>query len=96
MERWLIAYDIADPDRLRAVHGYLKRRAVHLQYSVFVAKLGPAGMGDLLDDLRALIAEDADDIRIYRIPATPWWQAIGRRPLPESLELLGGPLPSET
>jgi len=89
MARWVIAYDIADPERLRRVHDYLKRRAFHLQYSVFLADASDSTLGDLLDDLRVLIDEGADDIRVYRIPASPWWRVVGRRPMPESIELLG-------
>lgn len=93
MSRWVIAYDIADPDRLRKVHAYLRQRALHLQYSVFLASIGDARLGDLLDDLRVLIDESADDIRVYRIPEHPWWRVMGRRPLPESVELLGPLVP---
>ncbi len=95
MDRWVIAYDIADPERLRKVFHYLRRRAVHLQYSVFLARLGADALGDLLADLRLLIAEEADDIRIYRVPSAPWWRVMGRPPLPESIALLGPLTPDE-
>lgn len=38
-ERYLVAYDISDPVRLRRVHGTVKGFGFSLQYSVFVCDL---------------------------------------------------------
>jgi CRISPR-associated protein Cas2 len=37
--RYLVSYDIADPDRLRKVHGVVKSRAQHIQDSLYEALL---------------------------------------------------------
>jgi CRISPR-associated protein Cas2 len=37
--RYLVSYDIADPDRLRKVHGVVKTRAQHIQDSLYEALL---------------------------------------------------------
>ena len=37
--RYLVSYDIADPDRLRKVHGVVKATAVRVQDSVYEALL---------------------------------------------------------
>lgn len=37
--RYLISYDIADPDRLRKVHRVVKARAERVQFSVYEALL---------------------------------------------------------
>ncbi len=39
--RYLVAYDIRDPKRLRDVHSRMKRFGYPLQYSVFVCDLDP-------------------------------------------------------
>ncbi len=37
--RYLVSYDIADPDRLRKVHNVVKARAQHIQDSLYEALL---------------------------------------------------------
>lgn len=37
--RYLVSYDIADPDRLRKVHAVVKASALHVQDSVYEALL---------------------------------------------------------
>lgn len=39
--RYLVSYDIADPERLRRVYGVMKAVAVRVQYSVYEALLTP-------------------------------------------------------
>ncbi|MDQ6950002.1 MAG: CRISPR-associated endonuclease Cas2 [Actinomycetota bacterium] len=39
--RFLVAYDIRDPKRLREVHSGMKRFGYPLQYSVFICDLDP-------------------------------------------------------
>jgi len=39
--RYLVAYDIRDPKRLREVHSGMKRFGYPLQYSVFICDLDP-------------------------------------------------------
>ncbi len=88
---YIVAYDIRDDRRLRWVHAHLRRRAVHVQYSVFVAHLTRAGVERLVDDLRDLIDQREDDVRIYPLPEDPEWTQLGEATLPEDVYLLGGP-----
>ncbi len=39
VRRYLVSYDIADPERLRRVHGVVKTVAQRVQYSVYEALL---------------------------------------------------------
>lgn len=54
--RYVVAYDIREPKRLRQVHKTMKGFGYPLQYSVFVCDLDPsekiamkAGVGDVID-----------------------------------------------
>ncbi len=71
--RWLICYDIADERRLARLHRYLSAQALMLQYSVDLGAFTDAELAALLDGLRARIAPDADDVRLY--PLTPRTEA---------------------
>lgn len=59
--RYLVAYDIRDPGRLRAVHRTARAYGRALQYSVFVCDLGQEDMIHLKWDLSDIInhLEDA-------------------------------------
>ncbi|MBS1202604.1 MAG: CRISPR-associated protein Cas2 [Chromatiaceae bacterium] len=89
-QTFLLAYDIADPERLVRVHRSCKQWGVPIQYSVFLVPLTPAGMRGLIAGLRSLIDERADDIRVYPIPARAEIEQYGRQGLPEGIELVGG------
>ena len=71
---WLVAYDIREPRRLRRVHRHLRREGVPAQYSAFTVEADDVEMLTLLDGLRRLIDERADDLRAYHLPAScPVW-----------------------
>lgn len=86
---WLIAYDICDPQRLREVHRYLKKRGAHLQYSVFAVEYNDFQMRDLLADLDLIIDNTQDDVRAYHIPAHCKVWLLGSQSLPRGIELHG-------
>jgi CRISPR-associated protein Cas2 len=88
---YIVAYDVRDDRRLRRIYSYLRQKAVHVQYSVFVAHLARGGVERLLDELRNLIDEREDDVRIYPLPDDPEWTQLGEPTLPDSVYLLGGP-----
>lgn len=50
--RYVVAYDICDPRRLRAVHDVVLGRGDPLQYSVFVCDLNPKELIGLKERLR--------------------------------------------
>ena len=64
-ERWLIAYDIADPRRLQKIGRQMRKEGLALQYSVYLVRGNKAKIDRLLDQLSALIDTRADDVRVY-------------------------------
>jgi CRISPR-associated protein Cas2 len=87
---WLIAYDIANPARLKHVHRKLRDHAVPVQYSVFAARCSAARVGDIRALLARLIDKREDDVRFYPIPAPAQLFVLGRKALPDGLRLLEG------
>lgn len=84
---WLVAYDISDPRRLNRVHRLLKEKGLPVQYSLFSVRDTAQGILRLKTELASLIDTKADDVRIYRLPQTPSFVAIGRPLLPDDLLL---------
>ena len=64
-ERWLVAYDIAEPRRLQKVGRHMRKEGLALQYSVYLVRGNKAKIDLLLNELSALIDRRADDIRAY-------------------------------
>lgn len=87
---WLIAYDIADPRRLRRVHRFLSRHAVPVQYSVFATRASPMKLGEIRAGLEKLVNPREDDVRIYPIPEPAYLAVYGRKALPEGLRVIEG------
>ena len=65
--RYLIAYDIAAPDRLRRVARVLEREAIRIQKSVFVAEMTSTEMRHLLRTLSTVMDLDEDIVQAFRI-----------------------------
>lgn len=76
---WLACYDIADPRRLRQVHGYLVKRAMAVQYSVFVGVWTDRELDRVLEGLSHQISVKRDDVRVYPLPQ--WGTAEVRGPM---------------
>lgn len=66
---YLACYDIRDPKRLARVFRYLKSVGIHLQYSVFHCRLTYTELLQLKGDLKDIINEREDDVRIYPLPS---------------------------
>lgn len=62
--RYLIAYDIREPKRLRAVHTAMKGFGDPLQYSVFLCDLDGSERIVVRAELRELINEREDSVAI--------------------------------
>lgn len=58
--RYIVAYDIADPRRLRRVARLLEKHALRCQKSVFLYEGAKQRLTALLDDIKALINEQED------------------------------------
>jgi CRISPR-associated protein Cas2 len=64
----IIAYDIADPRRLRRTARQLEKVAIRIQYSVFLwPSVSRQQIEHLVRMLRQWIDLEEDDVRIYRI-----------------------------
>lgn len=85
--RYVLAYDIADERRLSRVHRRVKKDGMALQLSVFDLSLGESRLRRLLGDLRTLIDEREDDVRIYgpRLDTPIAW--LGISPFPPGVQL---------
>lgn len=64
-QRWLLAHDIRDKRRLQRVWRFLRQEGVRLQYSVYLLSGTRQHVENIIDRLRDLIDEAADDVRIY-------------------------------
>ncbi len=62
--RFVVAYDIRDPHRLREVHRTAKRYGYALQYSVFICDLGEQDLIRLKWDMGEVIHDDQDEVVI--------------------------------
>jgi len=65
---YLAAYDIADPRRLSRFHRWLSKRAVMLQYSVYLVRLGKQELEEVVSSIGQRINPAEDDVRIYPLP----------------------------
>ena len=90
IRNWLIAYDIADPRRLRKVHRFLKQHAIPVQYSAFVFRGNQMQLDRILSGIAARIKVTSDDVRAYHLPSRCEVAALGIQHLP-----VGIVLPSE-
>jgi CRISPR-associated protein Cas2 len=80
--RYLVAYDISHPRRLRRVHRIAKDHGEPLQYSVFVCDLTPTELISLKRALLAEIKTTEDSIGIFNLGA-PTTRGV------QSIEFLG-------
>jgi CRISPR-associated endonuclease Cas2 len=67
--RFVIAYDICDPGRLRRVARRLERVALRTQKSVFVFHGDEAAVAALLDDVAALMDLGQDILQAWKLAA---------------------------
>jgi CRISPR-associated protein Cas2 len=64
-QRWVLAHDIRDKKRLQSVWRYLRQEGVRLQYSVYLLAGSRQQVEGIIERLREIIDERADDVRIY-------------------------------
>ncbi|MCS6891186.1 MAG: CRISPR-associated endonuclease Cas2 [Rhodovarius sp.] len=92
---WLIGYDIASPRRLRRVARFLEKRAVRLQYSLFVGCWTAAELDELWAELARLIDPRRDDVRAWPVAENAELELWGMG-WPEDVVLAGvGSVPLE-
>lgn len=66
-KRYLVAYDIREDGRLRAVHKTMKAYGDPLQYSVFLCDLDPSERVHMKADLRTVMNEREDSVAIVEL-----------------------------
>lgn len=76
---WLLAYDIRDPKRLRRTWRILRKEGLPIQYSVFLIQVGRDQLECVLDKIRAVIDETADDVRAYPLTENTKIWGLGRQ-----------------
>lgn len=71
---YLLAYDIANPKRLKKTHRLLKKEGLAVQKSVFFVQGREQDVNDLLDRLAVVLDPQDDDLRAYPIthPRDVW------------------------
>lgn len=89
--RWVVTYDIREPKRGSAVHRYMKKRGVPLQYSVFEVQASSAQMQKIMLELEDIIAVHVDDVRAYRWPVQAECHSLGKSILPVGALLEASP-----
>lgn len=83
---YIVAYDICDPKRLRAVYKTMRGFGEHWQYSVFRCELTRAQKVVMITQLSEIINDSEDQIMI-----APLGPPTGHNA--QSIETLGVPLP---
>jgi CRISPR-associated protein Cas2 len=64
---FVIAYDIADPKRLRRVARRMEKHAVRTQKSVFILRGSAARVRFVLDDVASLLDPRADAVQAWEL-----------------------------
>lgn len=86
--RYLVAYDIADPRRLRAVHKLVRGFGDAMQYSVFVCDLTSAERARLVTSLSETIDRTVDRVAVVTLgdggTDSMFWFLGVKPPLPAS------------
>jgi CRISPR-associated protein Cas2 len=75
---YVVAYDIADPRRLRRVARVMERRAVRCQKSVFVFRGDLPGLQALLDEVARLLKPAEDIVQAWKVVADTGSAALSR------------------
>ena len=91
MKEFVICYDIADPSRLGRVHRCLRKRAMPMQYSVFLFVGSEQQLMRCLGEIAQLIDPRADDVRAYPLPMRGLKARVGRATLPAGIQWSGLP-----
>lgn len=85
---YLVCYDIRDEKRLVRVFNTMKKRGLHIQYSVFYCRLSWRELVELKEKLKDIIDERKDDVRLYPIPQDMKVRVMGRGDrIPEGVDI---------
>lgn len=98
---WLIAYDIADKNRLQRVHRFMRRCAEPLQRSVFRVTATRRQVEALMGKVEGLTDPKNDDVRAYPLSTKGLHAVYGPPCLPDGVlyfdqpEMLLGDSPAD-
>jgi CRISPR-associated protein Cas2 len=63
--RWIISYDIRCQRRLSRLGRFMRKKALRLQYSVYLAQGDKTAIACLMAEIRSIIDPSCDDVRAY-------------------------------
>ena len=66
MPQVIVVYDVG-VERINKVRNLLKKYLFWVQNSVFEGELTPTRLKDLIYDLKQIVDEDYDDVRVYKV-----------------------------
>jgi CRISPR-associated protein Cas2 len=89
---YLVSYDVTNKKRLSRLHRALKKQAVSIQYSVFMAMFTPAQFEKCARVISLIIDQRTDDVRIYSLSPGSQQRRLGRSTLPAGVEFTPLPL----
>ncbi len=65
---FVVCYDISDPKRLKKIAKAVERRALRIQYSIYVLfDATQQELNILLENITKIYNQEQDDIRVYKI-----------------------------
>lgn len=65
--KYIVAYDICNPRRLKKLHKTLQGYGIPLQYSIFYVELSTDLYIAMEADIVRIISKQEDDVRVYSI-----------------------------
>jgi CRISPR-associated endoribonuclease Cas2 len=73
MAKYIIAYDICHPKRLRRVARILERHALRIQKSVFLFQGTEESLHNVIELIRCEIDHESDIVQAWLVPAVDRW-----------------------
>lgn len=87
MTRWLIAYDVAHPQRLQRLYRLLSGYALPMQNSVFLFIGNEQDLSLCLQKVGNIIHPKYDDVKVYCLPSLGLLYSAGVPTLPTGMIL---------
>ncbi len=88
----LLAYDIRCERRLGRVYRLVTRKAMRVQYSLYLLWLSPGQAQHLLKQLKTLTKQE-DDLRLYPLPLKPNWSLHGKKLMSDNISIFNHTYP---
>ena len=64
---FIVSYDISDSKRLAKIAKLMEKCAIRIQKSVFLLKATKCELEELIFNIKNIINEEIDDVRIYKV-----------------------------